>query len=153
MCGIATLTMLVSISSMIDASVTVIAMMCRFAYGPACATGAARAVAGLSEAVAMGGPAPSRTSAVIGGRHRRDDAHARPQDVLGIGTAVDPNAHRDTLDDLGKVAGRVVWGQQGEPGARRRAQALDRAPELAARVGVHLELHPVAHGHVLNLGF
>src|SRR5207237_7360768 len=117
MCGIATLTMLVSSSSSTDASETVIAMryLKRYLSG---------AAAGIAIAVML---------VRLDGRH---DAHARPQHMLGIHGAVQMNAHRDPLHHLREVAGRVVRRQQRELRAGRGRQAFDVAAEMHALVRI-----------------
>src|SRR5437899_11010696 len=103
MCGIATLTMLVSRISRIDASVTVTAMIQRLAYD------------GSSGRVASRMPAADDTEARrLLGHHGHAHAHARPQRVRRVLTAVDADADRDPLHDLGEIAGGVVGRQQRE---------------------------------------
>src|SRR5262245_6695886 len=102
MCGIATFTMLVSISSMMAASVTVIAIRYRFAYGSAraAARGPGSDTAGFSACVAI-------ERAWL--RRRDDDvhAHAGTENVPRILGAIDPDTDGNALYHLGEVPGRV----------------------------------------------
>src|SRR5271169_360939 len=61
---------------------------------------------------------------------RRQTGAQQPKGSVAV---VDSDAHRNALDDLGKVAGRVFRGNDAEDCPRRRSEAQHAAGELAAR--------------------
>src|SRR5581483_12029660 len=83
--------------------------------------------------------------------HRRDDRHARTQDVLRVLAFVEHDLHRHALHDFDVVAGGVFGGQQAEPRARGRGDAVDLAAELAPSVGIDLDGDPLAWAHAAQL--
>ena len=72
------------------------------------------------------------------------DRHARAQVAREAVVGVEHDLHRDALDDLGEVAGRVVGRQQGEFLAAGRGDAVDMAFDLDARKHVDLDLDLLA---------
>src|SRR5438876_4265217 len=138
MWGIATFTMLVSRSSSTDASETVIAMMYLYLYR---SVSAPRPLSGRAAVATVG----------LLGRDGDDHAHPGPQRPIGIVLAVEPDAHRDALHDLGIVARRVVRGQERELRPRGRRDALHVSLEVAAGIGVHREVRGVARPYVGGL--
>src|SRR5262245_37432837 len=128
MCGIATLTIDVSMSSRTAASVTAIAMRYLYLY-----LSSAGATAGATRIALAMLPLPDV--------HVRGDGHARTQRPVGAESLREADAHRDALHDLREVARRVVGREERELGARRRAQALDHAFGRRAAVGIDFDLH------------
>jgi len=84
------------------------------------------------------------------GFHRESD----PQRMLGQLVVVERYAHRDALDDLDPVAGRVLRRQQRERGAGSGAEPFDLAVILhflAVHIGAQLDR--LADAQVANLAF
>src|SRR5215470_15631673 len=65
-----------------------------------------------------------------------DDRHAGAQQSLFRDVGWHRDAHRQALDDLGEIAGRVVRRQQREDRAGGRRDTDDAALKLAARIGI-----------------
>src|SRR5829696_2927835 len=145
MCGMATFTMYVSISSSIAASDTAIATRYLYLYlststavpegRPERSASPPAAASGRSVVVAIGAFAPLLDVDV------RRDGHPGPQRLILAAPLADRDAHRHPLHHLGEVAGRVVGRQQRELGTRGRAHALDSALRHASAVRVDFELH------------
>ena len=60
------------------------------------------------------------------------------------------DAHRHALHDLGEVAGRVLRRQQAELRAAGRREALDRARQLQAGIGVDRDRAPAGPGRIVR---
>src|ERR1041384_3692408 len=82
------------------------------------------------------------TGSARGDGHHR--GHARGAGGAGSLARTHRDTVRDPLDHLGEVARRVVGRQECKARAGRGAQALHRAPEPDAGVGVHPDRHRVA---------
>src|ERR1700712_2731848 len=68
------------------------------------------------------------------------NAHAMAQ--LGFpGLIVNADTHRDALDHLDPIAGRILGRKQGETGARGRADTFHRTSPDNARVSVDMDHH------------
>src|SRR5215218_8942986 len=145
MCGIATFTIDVSISSSIAASDTAIATRYLYLYlsisttapggGPERSVTFPDAASGWSAVVAIEALAPLLHVDVR--RHR----HPRAQRLILAAALSDRDAHRNTLHHLGEVARRVVGWQQRELRASGGAHALHLPRRGAPTVRIHLELH------------
>src|SRR5690242_12786047 len=115
MCGIATLTIDVSMSSSTAASVTAMAMryLC-LDLSPGCATACSRGGAGAPNVA----PAEAGLTVVLtpaSPRHDvRFDGHARPEWSAIAAAARHLNSNRNPLHDLGEVACGIVGRQQSE---------------------------------------
>src|SRR5258705_2335864 len=157
MCGMATFTIEVAISSSTAASVTAMAIRYLYLYLSSVTT---CAPAGGPERSVTSPDAPSRRMEVVliarrawalPGGDVRDHRHAgteRPILAKALGHA---NADRHTLHDLREVAGRVVRREQRELGAGRRADALHLALRRHAAVRVDLDLDVLADAQVVQL--
>ena len=57
-------------------------------------------------------------------RDQRSHRHARRQSIKSRLLAVNQYPNRETTDDLGEIAGRVVWRDYGKLGTARTLRAL-----------------------------
>src|SRR5581483_607800 len=72
------------------------------------------------------------------------DGHAGAQEILPRNILRHANPDRQSLHDLGKIAGGVVGRQQREDASRGRRDAFDGAGELAMTIGIDRNRHRLA---------
>src|SRR5690349_12228715 len=87
------------------------------------------------------------------GAERGDDRHARAQLPLQRMTRVERYLDRDTLHDLGEIAGGVVGRQQRELRAASRGNAVDAPCDHDPWKGVDRDFRALADFDMGQLGF
>src|ERR1700742_466125 len=155
MCGSATLTMVVSRTSMNAASGTTMAISHGFAAGfhadaspPDEAPPFAASAPLIATPFAAACRAPSPPSFQIHLRRNRKPESKRP---VVWQTCVDDDLDRHTLHDFHEVAGRVFGWKRGEARAAAELHAVHVAAQIELRVGVDTDFDLVAGTHAFEL--
>src|SRR5579884_2061487 len=79
--------------------------------------------------------------------------HARTHLLQGRSVRVDMDTDRHTLNDLYKITGGVVRGQQGELGSCSAGERFDRSGDRLLFEGIHVNIHLLTDLDIAQLRF